>query len=403
MLRSLDIQLEFQPPTAPSPAPVVSLVPPEPHRPRPALSVVVPTRNEAGNIAELVRRLEESFPALPLEIVFVDDSTDDTPEVIERVGEGCRAEILLVHRPADQRTDGLGGAVVRGLRLARAPWVCVMDADLQHPPEIVPELLAKAQGSGADLVVASRYCAAGSASSFGRLRAAVSGGSTAAARLLFPGRLRDVTDPMSGFFLVRTTAVDPDALRPNGFKILMEIIGRTAGLRVAEVPFRFGTRLAGESKASLAEGVRYLQLLLTLRFGAAPLRVARFGLVGLSGLLVNVVLMAVITELLGLFYLVSAVVATQGSTLWNFGLSERWVFAGEGAGHGRLRRAGLFLAMNNVALALRGPLLFVLTSALGINYLISNVISLGALFVLRYATADRWIWATRPATRTAAP
>jgi dolichol-phosphate mannosyltransferase len=360
----------------------------------PALSLVVPTRNEADNVAELVRRVERAMPDLPTEIIFVDDSTDGTPETIEALQGRYRPEIILVHRPPEQRGDGLGGAVVRGLQMARGPWVCVMDADLQHPPELLPRMLEATVLGSVDLVVASRYCGGGDAGTFGHLRATVSQASTHVARFMFPNRLRNVTDPMSGFFLIRRDALDLEALRPCGFKILLEIIGRTPGLRTTEVPFQFGMRHAGESKASLREGLRYLQLLLNLRFSEGALRLARFGLVGASGLLVNALVLAFTTEVLGIFYLLSAVIATQGSTLWNFGLSESWVFRRTHSPQGRPRRLAMFLIMNNAAFGLRAPMIVILTATLGFHYLASNLISLVTLLVLRYGVADHIIWAS---------
>jgi dolichol-phosphate mannosyltransferase len=360
----------------------------------PAISLVVPTRNEADNVAEVVRRVDRAMPDFSMEIIFVDDSTDGTPEAIGALQGHCRPEIVLVHRPPEQRGDGLGGAVARGLQIARGPWVCVMDADLQHPPELLPRMLEATDLDTVDLVVASRYCGGGDAGALGHLRATVSQASTHVARVMFPNRLRNVTDPMSGFFLIRRDALDLEALRPCGFKILLEIIGRTPGLRTTEVPFQFGIRHAGESKASLREGLRYLQLLLNLRFGEGTLRVARFGLVGVSGLLVNAMVLAFTTEVLGIFYLLSAVIATQGSTLWNFGLSESWVFRRTHSPQGRPRRLAMFLVMNNAAFALRAPMIVILTATLGFHYLTSNLISLVTLLVLRYGVADHIIWAS---------
>lgn len=359
---------------------------------RPALSIVMPTRNEAGNIEHLVGRLEQVLPNTTLEIIFVDDSDDETVRVIERVRESSRSNIKLIHRPPDQRNDGLGGAVVTGLHAARAPWICVMDADLQHPPELVPELLARAAHADVDLVLASRYSNQGSARGLNRRRTIVSHAATSAAHGLFPGQLRGVSDPLSGFFLVRRDAIDPDQLKPQGFKILLEILVRTPSLRVAEVGFEFGTRHAGESKASFREGMRYLSHLGRLRLGEETLRFIQFLIVGATGLLVNSLLLAFATDILGLYYLVSAVIATQGSTLWNFALTEYWVFADREQRQGRTARLLMFLLMNNGALLLRGPMIYVLTSGLGVYYLVSNIISLVSLTVLRYAIADRLIW-----------
>jgi dolichol-phosphate mannosyltransferase len=158
-------------------------------------------------------------------------------------------------------------SLVRPALVTRAPWVCVLDADLQHPPEVIPELLAAAERGEVDVVVASRYCRYGSAGALGRVRALISVASTAAAKLLFPVRLHGVTDPMSGFFLVRSDAVDLEVLRPRGLKILLELLVRSRGLHLGEVGFAFALRTAGESKGSLGEGLGHLASLLRLRLG----------------------------------------------------------------------------------------------------------------------------------------
>jgi dolichol-phosphate mannosyltransferase len=236
----------------------------------PRLAVLVPTRNEAANIEELLRRIAAAVRGIPTEVVFIDDSDDDTPLVIRTVARrrgGGACQVSLIHRRGGQRTGGLGGAVVDGLRAVGAPWACVLDADLQHPPERIPRLLAAAEADRADLVVASRYCGTGAADGLGPVRALISTACGTAAKLLFPFRLRGVTDPMSGFFLVRRSALNTDELRPRGFKILLELLVRTRGLRTIEVGFTFADRHAGESKGSLREGLTYLEALGDLRLG----------------------------------------------------------------------------------------------------------------------------------------
>jgi dolichol-phosphate mannosyltransferase len=358
----------------------------EPVNPEPLLTVVVPTKNERENVPHIVERLEAALPTVPLEIVFVDDSNDGTAELVVDLAAESERRIVLLKQMHGRHIGGLGAAVVQGLRAAQAPWVCVMDADLQHPPELVAALLEQAESRDLDVVVASRYCAEGDTGSFGWARAMASRSTTTAARLLFPRRLRTVTDPMSGFFLVRRDAVDVGRLRPRGFKILLELLVRHPDLRAAEVSFTFGERRFGRSKAGVREAARYLSLLARLRF-------ARFGAVGLSGLVVNTAVLAFLTDFVGLFYVVSAVFATQVSTLWNFGFTEFWVFSDREARRGRGSRMALFFLMNNAALALRGPVLIVLTSGLGLHYALSNIISLASLTLLRFAVADSWIWA----------
>jgi dolichol-phosphate mannosyltransferase len=185
-----------------------------------------------------------------------------------------------------------------------------------------------------------------------------------------------------------------DALQPAGFKILLEIMVRSPRIRATEVPFRFGERFAGESKANAVEGARYARQLLASRFGPGAFRMIKFGVVGLSGLIVNTLLLAFGAQTLGLWYILAAVLATQGSTLWNFIWTERFVFTEE-ATFSQIRRLGLYFAMNNAAFLLRGPILYTLTSGLHVHYLESNIVSMAALMMLRFTTADRWIWGTR--------
>ena len=112
------------------------------------LSVIVPTRNEAGNIGELVQRIQAAVGPHKVEIVFVDDSDDETPDAIRAIGEQTSLWIRLLHREPGQRNDGLGGAVLEGFGSTLGEWVCVMDADLQHPPEVLPLLMGRASAAG---------------------------------------------------------------------------------------------------------------------------------------------------------------------------------------------------------------------------------------------------------------
>lgn len=227
----------------------------------PHLCVIVPTRNEGVNVRALVERIVGAQRGVPTEVIFVDDSDDETPRIIDALIEeqAQMITIRMLHRPDGTRRGGLGGAVVEGLRVARAPWVCVMDADLQHPPELLAELLSTAKSAGANLVVASRYCENGSSEGLSpRSRVLASRMAASSARLLFPRRLRQITDPMSGFFMVERKAIDPEMLKPSGFKILLEIAVRTNGLRVAEVGYSFGDRHGGESKAGARVGMSYV-------------------------------------------------------------------------------------------------------------------------------------------------
>lgn len=224
------------------------------------LSVIVPTRNEAGNVRPLVERVAASLKGISHEIIFVDDSDDETPARICQLARAYRS-VRLLHR---ERGRGLASAVALGFARARGRYVAVLDGDLQHPPELLPVLLQHAEEGGLDLVVASRYVRGGRADGLeGLHRRAVSWGSRWVAQLLVPAA-GATTDPLSGYFLVRRAIVLGVELRPRGFKILLEVLARAQPRRVSDVPYQFQPRLAERSKASLVEGLSYLRHLIEL-------------------------------------------------------------------------------------------------------------------------------------------
>lgn len=366
----------------------------------PVLSIILPTRNEAGNIHLLLTRIEGATRGIPTQVVFVDDSTDETPDVIKEIGGLYPLQTTLIVRSPEQRTDGLGGAVVAGLQAAQAPWVCVMDADLQHPPELIPQLLEQAQTKNADMVIASRRSKDSNAKSLGAVRNFISRTLDVFARLMFPAHLRGIADPLTGFFLARRDAISPEKLKPRGFKILLEILVRFPTLYVTEVPFDFGMRHTGKSKASPQEVWRYISMLWNLRFGDNAAQLFRFTAVGVTGLIVNSLALAVVTDWLGIYYMISTAFATVASTTWNFALTEWWVFGERQNKTGLLKRFTLFFMMNNLALLLRSPIIYGLTDRLGVNYIISNLVSLAVLMLLRYFLADAWIWGRQKAAST---
>lgn len=359
------------------------------------LSVILPTRNEAGNIAPLIARLEQALRGMSAEVIFVDDSTDDTPQKICEAGACSSLAIQLIARPPECRTGGLGGAVVEGFRAARGAWLCVMDADLQHPPETITKMLSHAQSAGSDLVIGSRFAAGASTPGLDSLRTAISHTFILSARALFINQLRKVTDPLTGFFLVRSDRIDLAQLHPNGFKILLEMIVQFPSLKISEVGFVMEQRHSGESKASAREVYRYYRKLMELRMSKGDPRFGRFALVGLSGLIVNSLALAIFTEWFHIFYLISALLATQCSTLWNFFWTERWVFSDRRDGRSLgLRFFGFFL-LNNVLFFFRGPMISFMVQDLAINYLTANLISIIIATALRYLVADKLLWSPK--------
>jgi putative flippase GtrA len=357
--------------------------------------VVVPTRNERENVGPLIERLSAALPVGESQVIFVDDSSDDTARVIASIAEKSCIPVLVLHREPGERVGGLGGAVVAGLRLAEGRVAVVMDGDLQHPPETIPELIRPIDRGDADLVVASRYRSNGEATGLSsRSRVGVSHAATVLTKSAFPRRLQDVSDPMSGFFALRRDAVDLDSLHPVGFKILLEAVARCR-LKVAEVGFTFAPRHSGESKASLREGLRFATHLARLRAGTLltprQQRAAGFAAVGATGLVVNTIAFWMLLRFGHLPYLLAAVCSTQISTTWNFVGMELFVFSGRKVG-GLWSRYWRFCLLNNTVMLARLPLLALMVEALHTPKTLANVITLVAVFIVRFGISDRFIY-----------
>jgi dolichol-phosphate mannosyltransferase len=292
------------------------------------LTLVVPTRNEAANVPQLVQELRESLSDLDYRVVFVDDSTDETPEVIQGLAEED-GHVHLVRRVGAERYGGLATAVTTGMELfsAASEYTCVMDADLQHPPEKVREMLEVARRSDADVVVASRYATGSSyAGLAGRMRRAVSVGSKYLACIAFK-EARKTSDPMAGFFLLKNQAISGIQFRPTGFKVLLEILVCAPELEVIEVPFDFQARNAGVSKATVRQGFEYLTHTLSLFwFVPSAGRLWKFLLVGASGVLVNMATLILLAEYFDANKVIAWMFAVGVSILSNFLLNNAFTW-----------------------------------------------------------------------------
>ena len=190
-------------------------------------AIVVPTRHESGNVLQLHRELDAALGDRKWRLLFVDDSDDRTIDLLREL-EAKDQRVSVIHRPIGQRQGGLGGAVCEGFEFLLSgidvDALVVMDADLQHPPSVVPRLLDALTESDADLVVASRYAAHGSAAGLeGTWRKLVSQMSRVATHRAIK-RSRFVTDPLSGCFAFRADVVRDVTLRPDGYKVLLEIL-----------------------------------------------------------------------------------------------------------------------------------------------------------------------------------
>jgi len=218
------------------------------------VSIIVPTINEAENLPELLRRIAAALPATSYQVLIVDDNSQDATEAVcAELAKTYPLELIERRQPK----NGLSGAVLQGVSLARGNFLCVMDADLQHPPEKLPELLEPLRSGAADFVMGSRYVPGGSTQSeWGFFRKINSRVATILARP-FAGR---VSDPMAGFFaLSRQTYANARQLTPLGYKIGLELMCKCRAKTVREVPIHFAMRFKGQSKLTLQQQFRFLE------------------------------------------------------------------------------------------------------------------------------------------------
>jgi dolichol-phosphate mannosyltransferase len=224
-------------------------------------TLVIPTLNEAGNIATLLDRATAALAKVkvPWDILVVDDeSSDGTSGIVEDYHKS-ESRVRLMSRT---RRRGLAGAITFGWTQTDADIIGVMDADLQHPPELLPLLLDEIS-KGCDLAIASRYLSSGSTENWNRGRQFLSYLAILASRPV-QRQTSKVKDPMSGFFVLRRACIAELEFQPTGFKLLLEILAKGRIKSVAEVPFKFASRHSGASKANVMTGFQYFALLYKL-------------------------------------------------------------------------------------------------------------------------------------------
>lgn len=291
----------------------------------PQLTVVVPTFNERKNIDLLIDKLAQTLQGVDWEAVVVDDDSPDGTalRVRERAQEDRRLRCI-------QRIGrrGLSSAVIEGMFSSSAPYVGVIDADLQHDEAILPEMLRRLESGQADLVVGSRFAEGASVGSFARSRLAISRVANALSRRLVRVKL---ADPMAGFFMIRRDALDASARRlsATGFKILLDILASSPKpLRVEEIPFKFRERQHGESKLDALVLWEYLMLLVDKTIGRfVPSRFVLFGFVGAIGIIVHLATLQAAHYAFSLSFgaaqIVASIVAMTSNFLLNNALTYR--------------------------------------------------------------------------------
>lgn len=262
----------------------------------PELSVVVPTFNERDNIELLLARLEAALCGIEWEVIYVDDdSPDGTAHKVRSLAQ-ANSRIRCVQRIGRR---GLSTAVIEGMLASSASYLAVIDADLQHDETVLPRMLDAIKQQELDIVIGSRHVAGGGVGEWDRRRATISGFATRLARLVVAAEL---SDPMSGFFVISRPAFERAVRRLSGqgFKILVDLFASTPiPYRFAEMPYVFRQRLHGESKLDSLVAWEYLMLLIDKRFGRfVPVRFVSFAAIGISGVAVHFITLSCALQVL---------------------------------------------------------------------------------------------------------
>ncbi|HWJ89162.1 MAG TPA: glycosyltransferase family 2 protein [Pelagibacterium sp.] len=361
----------------------------------PVLSVIVPTFNERDNIAPLVDKLEAALAGIAFEVIIVDDNSPDGTAELAKTLAVHKPHVRCIHRIGRR---GLSSACIEGMASSSAEFVAVIDADHQHDEAILPKMLEKAQ-AGADVVVGTRYSGEGSSQS--GFTASRQMGSTLATQLSGILTGKALSDPMSGFFLMRRSLFNEivPSLSREGFKILLDIIAtgnRQLGrkLAIAEVPYDFRPRHAGESKMSALVVAQFLGLIVSqISRGLLPTSFLLFALVGASGVLVHLVVLTFAFEALDFNFANSQIVATLVAMTTNYILNNELTYADK-----KLRGVkfwtGLlsfyvvcsFGAIANISVA------SVLFEAHLANFLIAGIAGVVMSVVFNYAVTRMFTW-----------
>ena len=284
------------------------------------LAIVTPTFNEAGNVEALIASLDAALGDIRWELVFVDDdSTDGTPAKVRAIAQ-TDPRVRIVQRLGRR---GLSTACVEGVMATAAPYVAVIDADLQHDEKILPAMFEKLRSGDYDVVVGSRYVEGGGVGEWSRARVFASKLATRMAHRLTRAPL---SDPMSGFFMLRRDAFEASLRRLStvGFKILLDIVASAPEpLRIAEVPYTFRVRTQGDSKLDSLVLWEYAQLILDKSFGhLIPIRFLSFALVGSFGVFVHFAVLTLVFKGLGASFAIGQTVASIIAISNNFVLNN---------------------------------------------------------------------------------
>jgi dolichol-phosphate mannosyltransferase len=360
-----------------------------------AISIIIPTYKEKENIGFLVERIHNNLAKYDYEIVIIDDNSSDGSE--ELVADLVRRYPVKIIVRKNKR--GLSSAVVDGIASTDSENVIVMDADLQHPPEVLPDIVKALENH--DFVMASRYIKGGSPGEWKLSRKIVSKGATLLALPLAP----KVKDPMSGFFGFKRSVVNIASLSPTGWKIGLEILVRSKFKAVTEVPYTFVPRAHGESKLSRRIMTEYLKQLFYLYSFKYP--ILDFMVVGGIGTVINLGVYSLLVLLPALktfqynvvgktYYFPPFILSSLVAIVSNYLMNKAWTFRGWKEQKGGFAR---YLTMGVIALIPDSGLLIIFVEFGKLPYVLAAALAIVINFIFRFLIARSWVWKSKSSAK----
>ena len=353
------------------------------------VSIIIPTFNESENIEELVSEINKVLVASKIkgEIIVVDDnSPDGTYKIVQKMKEEYDNVQLVIRK----NERGLSSAVLRGFEKAGGNILCVMDADLSHPPEVIPKLIEPIKSDQAELVIASRYVSGGGVKGWTLKRKAISKGATLLAKFI-----TNIKDPMSGFFALKRSVIEGIELNPKGYKIGLEIIARGNYSNIIEIPYIFRDRKYGESKLNNRVMRDYVSHLLSLLFAKNSLfrQFFKFCVVGAIGTLINLAVLYSLVEWLFVWYILGAAISFGVVVTSNYILNKIWTF------HDKTKKTSAifgsyikFISISIIGLAINLIILYILVDYFHIWYIFSQIIAIGGATIWNYGGSKTWVF-----------
>ncbi|NJK48587.1 glycosyltransferase family 2 protein [Candidatus Gracilibacteria bacterium] len=359
-------------------------------------SLVLPTYKESQNIQKIVQILSDLLDGyIPgqYELIVVDDNS---PDLTWKVAQELLPDYPQLRVMRRQSEKGLSTAVVRGWQVARGEILGVIDADLQHPPEVLLQLLQEME-RGADLALASRHVEGGGVSEWSAVRRFLSRGAQMLGLIILPEVIGRLSDPMSGYFMVRRSAMIGASLSPVGYKILIEVAARGKIRWIAEAGYVFREREAGESKVTWKQYIEYIQHLLRLRLSLWPVkRFFRFGVVGFSGVFVDMGVFYLLRTVLGFGLTRSTMFSAEVAIINNFLWNDFWTFGDVSRRQpGKRQRIKRLIKFNIICLAgiiLQTLIVNLLFNVFGINEYIAKLMAIAIVTVWNFWVNLKLSW-----------